>query len=357
MKNLLTVPILGLLAASPDPQEAPYCQYQPDWRGELMVIVEYAADDPDVPWRLEPFGKLELEEVKTDRGEVLKPRIFCPKVYGSGDADPRKPNGPIMGEEEQLIVWNLSKPEQPWKSIQRLAGSYDLIHGGSLHWLPFPEELNPGDDSDPYENEHLAAAGFELKHGVRLTPQLHVRASGPMPDFDEFILRTAEGEKLISHSGRSAMNSRGRQWDLLEHDLDTLQLVVRFDDGTELTVDDLPDSPKFKRIRGSKWKKAKMSLEIARVETLTPFLEGSYTKTNPKSPDALRSFVGWRWVSAKGELIDTRFYFRAGGVTSLEALCYVPTDLPKGARLEFGVLADARTERLAFEFTDIRAPK
>ena len=357
MKTLLTVPLLGLLATSPDTQEAPYCQNDPTWSRKLLIIAEYDLDDADTHWEI-TFNESKLEELRTDTGEVLRPEMFTPEIVRPGDRDPRVHGFEDLGEGEQLMVWEFSRPKQDWKSLERLAGSYELTHGGTQHWIPVPMDGEPDGEPVAWEDEHLAAAGFELKLGIKTVPQLQVKAKVAMGVLDEFILRDAEGEELFSRSSGGDLTTRTEEWNLdEEHDLSTLQLVVRFEDGSELVVDELPDGPKFQRIKGSEWKKKKMVLEIARVDTLAAYNEGPYTGHDAGGPKALTAYCGYRWVDSKGRDLDIFTLSQAGGLSSFSSSCPIPTDLPRGARLEFGVLVGATTERVEFEFTDLPAPK
>ena len=357
MKHLLALPLLGLLAASPDTQQAPYCQNDPTWSRKLLIIAEYDLDDADTHWEVS-FSESKLEELRTDTGEVLEPEMFTPEIVGPGDRDPRVDGFKDLGEGQRLMVWEFYRPKQDWSSLVRLAGSYELIHGGTEHWIPVPVDGEPDAEPVPWENEHLAAAGFELKQGLRTVPQLQVKAKVAMGVLDEFILRDAEGEELSSRSSSGDLTTRTEEWNMdEEHDLSTLQLVVRFEDGSELVVDELPDGPKFQRIKGSEWKKKKMVLEVALVETLTAYTVGSYTGHESGGPKSVAAYRGYRWADSRGRDLDIFTLSEGGGSSRFSSSCPILTDPPRGARLELGILVGARSERVEFEFTDLPAPR
>ena len=143
-----------------------------------------------------------------------------------------------------------------------------------------------------------------------------------------------------------------------EHNLSELKLIVRFEDGSELTVDELPDSSKFQRIKGSEWRKKKMTLEVALLPTRETYTEGSYTGHESGGPDSsLTVYRRYRWVDKRGQELDIFPLSRAEGVRHFSSACPIVHDAPRGARLQLGILVGTKSERVEFEFTNIGAPK
>ena len=115
---------------------------------------------------------------------------------------------------------------------------------------------------------------------------------------------------------------------------------------------------KFERVKGSEWRKKKMTLEIALLPTRMTYTEGPYSGHENGGPeDSLTLYRGYRWVDKRDRVLDIFALSQAEGTRTFRSSCPILMDVPKGARLQLGILVGARSERVEFEFTSIAAPK
>ena len=70
------------------------------------------------------------------------------------------------------------------------------------------------------------------------------------------------------------------------------------------------------------------------------------------------AYAKYRWIDSKGKKLDIFPESEATGFgKQFTTACRVPVDLPKGAKLEMGVLVGAKTEWLEYEYLDVPAPR
>ena len=199
MKALLLTAAL-LAAGTTVLEKKPYSINDPTWNDRFLVIQEFEAGD-DLPWDIEMGNHLDV--LKTDAGEIFRPDVmFTPSVVLPGDKDPRKPGYEKLEEGTHLLVWELSKPKTKWKSIQRLAGHYELTHGGETRWVDVPLMLEQGADPIDWEDETLEEAGFKLKARIEGLRMLQVQITKRPWEFDEAVLLD-EDDKEFAYQGSS----------------------------------------------------------------------------------------------------------------------------------------------------------
>jgi len=346
MKTLLPICWLAVTSFAATDSK-PYCLNDPSWSDRLLVVQEFREGD-DLPWDVDHGNHLDV--LKTDTGEVFRPDVmFTPKVVLPGDLDPRDGRGAKVPEGLHLLVWELARPTQKWSSIQRLAGHYELTHGGETRWVTVPLDLEQDAEPVAWEDETLKDAGFSLKARVEGVRMLEVKVTTSNWDLSEVALMDASGEELPSSSSSMSSDEVVYAFELGDLELEGLQVVARMDDGTRHTLEEVPDGAKYKRAKGSSWKKAGLQLET-RVAVVPRF--------SAKGTGNFDLYRKYRWLDAKGRALDLWPQSSAsGGGKAFATDCMVPTELPKGARLELGLLVGAKTEKLLYEHLDIPAPR
>ncbi|MEO2162845.1 MAG: hypothetical protein ABGY29_10005, partial [bacterium] len=67
---------------------------------------------------------------------------------------------------------------------------------------------------------------------------------------------------------------------------------------------------------------------------------------------------GCRWVSSSGKDlgIHPNFHY-GGGDKTVTVSCLAPTELPRGAKLQLGILVGAGWETISFLYENLKAPK
>ncbi|MBL6720360.1 MAG: hypothetical protein ISQ08_03020 [Planctomycetes bacterium] len=346
MKTLLPLCWLAVTSFAATDSK-PYCLNDPSSSDRLLVVQEFREGD-DLPWDVDHGNHLDV--LKTDTGEVFRPDVmFTPKVVLPGDLDPRDGRGAKVPEGLHLLVWELARPTQKWSSIQRLAGHYELTHGGETRWVDVPLMLEQGADPIDWEDETLEEAGFKLKARIEGLRMLQVQITERPWEFDEAVLLD-EDDKEFAYQGSSTTGDVWTQsFEIGDRELEGLRLVVRMDDGTEHTLDKFSEGAKYKRAKGSSWKKAGLQLET-RVAVVPRF--------SAKGTGNFDLYRKYRWLDAKGRALDLWPRSSAsGGGKAFATDCMVPSELPKGARLELGLLVGAKTEKLLYEHLDIPAPR
>ncbi len=345
MKTLLTLSLL--LLVGPSAQKGPYSLNCPNFSDRLLVVIEYDAGDEGMPWEVE---RARLTPMRTDAGELLDAdTMFTPRIVAPGDADPRSSGFKKLPKNKRLIVWELERPKKSWNKIKRLAGSYELTHGGEVHWIKVPGEGEPDAEPVKWEDKHLSEAGFNLKRGVRKISQLHVQLTGKVFAFDRFTLQDENGQELSSTSSSAEFKSYTEQFNLGSKELKDLTITVHMEDGTQLSIKEIPGASKYRRVRGSKWKKAGIT-----VQTRSANVQEYYAK----GTGDFDAYAKYRWIDSKGKKLDIFPESEAAGIgKQFTTACRVPMDLPKGAKLEMGVLVGAKTEWLEYEYLDIPAPR
>ena len=345
MKALLLTAAL-LAAGTTVLEKKPYSINDPTWNDRFLVIQEFKEGD-DLPWDIEMGNHLDV--LKTDAGEIFRPDVmFTPSVVLPGDKDPRKPGYEKLEEGTHLLVWELSKPKTKWKSIQRLAGHYELTHGGETRWVDVPLMLEQGADPIAWEDETLEEAGFKLKARIEGLRMLQVQITKRPWEFDEAVLLD-EDDKEFAYQGSSTTGDVWTQsFEIGDRELEGLRLVVRMDDGTEHTLDKFSEGPKYKRAKGSSWKKAGLQIET-RVAIVPRF--------SAKGSGDFDLYRKYRWVDRKGKVMDLWPRSTAsGGGKSFSTDCMLPEEA-RGAKLQLGLLVGAKTEKLSYEFLDVPAPR
>ena len=345
MKTLLT--ILLALCVNPGTLKGPYAIHCPNFSDRMLVVIEYDAGDEGIPWEID---RPKTTPMRTDAGELIDAdSFFCPRIVAPGHPDPRSTGAKVLGDGKRLVVWELERPKKDCKTIKRLAGSYELTHGGKVHWLDIPVDQEPGAEPTEWANEHLKEAGFVLKRGRRVVPQLHVKVSGKVFDFDKFQVLGDTGNEMESKTSSRGGKDYTEQFDLKGEDPKDLKLIVHLEDGTQITIDKIPAASKYRRLRGSKWKKAGIT-----VETRVTHVSEYYAK----GTGDFDAYANYRWVNSKGKPLNISPASEASGTkTTFTSACRSPLDLPKGARLEMGVLVGAVTEWLEYEYLDVPMPK
>lgn len=317
---------------------------EPSFGKGLFIVVERTGDDATAIWDVDDE---ELEEVVTDAGEVLKLTVFGMTFVSPGDRDPTRKGFEKLEEDRSLLVFRFRAPQQPVKSIVRVAGTYELLSGGEEHWIdvPFAEVIDPG----PWEDKVLTEAGFEITHGVREVQQLHLKVSGEVFDVSEVNLRLAgSDEDLHSVSSSGSFNSITYEFDIGVANVSKLTARIQLEDGTLVELGKLAHKSKFTKVKSAELAKAKLSLEVRQVVVREAFAEGL------GDYDLLR---GFRWVNKKGQKAGIFPHSQASGWDKyVNTSCRVPADLKRGVRLQLGVLVGTQRETVRFEYTNIDGP-
>lgn len=342
------ISLLGLAClASPTTQKGPYSLNCPRFSDRMLVVIEFDEGDPGFPWAIK---RAKTTPMRTDTDEFIEPdTMTTPRIVMEGRSDPRHEKGKVLENGKRLLVWELQRPKNPWTSIKRLAGSYNITHGGNLHWIEVPQNLKVGQEPVTWENEHLAAAGFELKGGWREVTQLHVNILGEGSDIKGIELLDANDGEMMARAWGETGTGYDAQFDLKGTDSKGHTLIVLMKDGSRLEVSKIPSGSKYRRVRGSKWKKAGLT-----VETRLTKLDEFYARGKGE----FSHYASYRWVNSKGIRLNI---FPTGGASgsgnSFMTTLRIPAKLPKGARLEFGVRAGSVTEWLEYEHLDVPAPR
>lgn len=345
MKALIVTSALVALGAAVA-EKQPYCLNDPAWSDRLLVVQEFEEGD-DLPWDIEMGNNLAV--LKTDAGEVFRPDVmFTPSVVLPGDKDPRKPGYEKLEEGTHLLVWELSRPTSPWKSIERLAGHYELTHGGETRWAEVPLMLELDAEPIDWEDEVLEEAGFKLRARIEGLRMLQVQITKRPWEFEEAVLLDEDDKEFAYQGSSTAGDVWTQSFEIGDRELEGLRLVVRMDDGTEHTLDKFSEGPKYKRAKGSSWKKAGLQIET-RVAIVPRF--------GAKGSGEFDLYRKYRWVDQKGKVMDLYPVSTAsGGGKSFSTDCMLPEEA-RGAKLQLGLLVGAKTEKLSYEFLDIPAPR
>ena len=356
-KLLLPIALVALAPSGAAPE--PSVRSMLDPRGfsnpDLLVVVEYEGEEA-ILWNMDDA---EVEEVRTDSGELLEPSFFSPALVMPGDRDPRISGYTPLAEGSQLVVFEFDAPEEEWKSIPRLAGSYELLHGGELHWVELPfEEVH---ESEPWEDEALAEAGFEFEYEVKLVPQLHIKCAGEHMDIDEVVLVDGEGvehgekrhrlqrlDDLYDNRGGMQENTQGvYEFDLEGIELEGLVALVRMEDESTIELDDLPERDTYRALRNRDLRDAGLELEVRRVEVREFSAQGAGN---------YESLMDFRWLDKRDEELHIFSHWSKSDFRGATLSARIPYELPRGAHLQLGVVSGATLERVSFEHLDIDAP-
>ncbi len=317
----------------------------PKFGKNLVLLQEFPAKKAATMWRIDDA---EVEEVKTDSGEVLKTSSYMFDLSVEGDSDPRSKRLAWLPADSAIISIEFRKEAQPFKTVPRIAGSYKLLHGGEERWVTLDHEALA--DVHPWEQEDLKEGGFELQGGVREVQLLKVTIKEGAMDVDKVHLRAAGSDELISsESSSGGLGYRVYEFRLTDVEREGLVAVLELDDSPEIVVENLPMGSKAKSAKSSELKQAKAKLESHVVTVPEVHAKGS------GDYDLIR---GFRWVSSKGKDLGIYPNYQfGGGKKTVSASCMAPSDLPRGAQLQFGVLVGARWETIDFLYEDLKAPK
>ncbi|MEO2164321.1 MAG: hypothetical protein ABGY29_17575, partial [bacterium] len=328
MKTLL---LAVLFLASPLGTEDYKLVRDPSFGGKnLMLLHEFPAKKAATMWRIDDA---EVEEVKTDSGEVLRTGSYMFDLSVEGDSDPRSKRLVWLPAGSAIISIEFRKETQPFKTIPRIAGSYELLHGGEERWVTLDHAALA--DVHLWEQEDLKEGGFELQGGVRAVQLLKVMLKDGAMDVDEVHLRAAGSDELISSWASSGgLGYRVHEFRLTDVESEGLVAVLELDEGPDIVVENLPMGTKAKAAKSGELRKAKLKLESHVVTVTEVHAKGS------GNYDLIR---GFRWVSSKGKDLGIHpNYHYGGGIKTVSASCMAPSDLPRGAQLQFGVLVGAR---------------
>ena len=345
MKTLL---LAVLFLASPLGTEDYKLVRDPSFGGKNLVLLhEFPAKQAATMWDIDDA---EVEEVKTDSGEVLRTSSYMFDLSVEGDSDPRSKRLAWLPADSAIISIEFRKEAQPFKTIPRIAGSYELLHGGAERWVTLDHEALA--DVHPWKQEDLKEGGFELLGGVREVSLLTLMIKDGGMDVEDVHLRAVGSDELISsESSSGGLGYRVHEFRLTDVEREGLVAVLEMEEGPEIVVENLPMGTKAKPAKSRELKKAKVGLEshVATVTEVHAKGTGNY--------DLIR---GFRWVSSSGKDlgIHPNFHYGTGAAPkSVQASCMAPRKLPRGAQLQFGVLVGARWETIKFLYENLKAPK
>lgn len=343
MKSLLLAVLF--LAVAPGTEDYKLVR-DPSFGGKnLMLLHEFPAKKAATMWRIDDA---EVEEVKTDSGEVLRTSSYMFDLSVEGDSDPRSKRLVWLPPGSAIISIEFRKEAQPFKTIPRIAGSYELLHGGEERWVTLDHAALA--DVHLWEQEDLKEGGFELQGGVRAVQLLKVMLKDGAMDVDEVHLRAAGSDELISSwTSSGGLGYRVHEFRLTDVEREGLVAVLEMEEGPAIVVENLPMGSKAKPSKSRELKQAKLKLESHVVTVTEVHAKGS------GDYDLIR---GFRWVSSKGEDlgIHPNYHF-GGGIKTVKVSCLSPTELPRGAKLQLGVLVGAGWETIKFLYEDLKAPK
>jgi hypothetical protein len=343
MKTLLLAVLC--LAVAPGTEDYKLVR-DPSFGGKNLVLLhEFPAKQAATMWDIDDA---EVEEVKTDSGEVLSTSSYMFDLSLEGDSDPRSKRLAWLPPGSAIISIEFRKETQPFKTIPRVAGSYELLHGGEERWVTLDHEKPT--EVHPWEQEDLIEGNFELQGGVREVSLLSVMVMDGAMEVDEVHLRAVGSDELISEeSSRGGRGYRVHEFRLTDVEREGLVAVLEMEEGPEIVVENLPMGSKAKAAKSRELKQAKLKLEshVATVTEVHAKGSGNY--------DMIR---GFRWVSSSGKDlgIHPNFHY-GGGVKTVKASCLAPTELPRGAKLQLGILVGAGWVTIKFLYEDLKAPK
>lgn len=339
--------VVGLTALPllPAPSGDVACLRDPVFGDDLLVVFAFEGDEAAALWAVDEES---LEEVRSDADEVLEPGTFGARIVRPGDPDPTRDGFRELGEGRCLLVFELEAAERPVRSIPRFAGTYELLHGGEERWVDVPFEKLA--DADDWEDDDLEEAGFTLTQGVRAISQVHVRLKGEVFDVNDVeLFAVGDDEGLMTHGATFDSDQVEYQFDLPEEQDVELVVRVSLSDGSTVELGDLPLRDAYRPVDSDELEAVDVELEVRSAIQHEAHAEGE------GDYDLLR---GFRWVDKRGDVLDDIWPSSqsSGFGTSVEMSCRVPTDLPRGAKLQLGVLVDAAWETISFEETDVPGP-
>lgn len=344
MKCFLFVGAALLAAAAVVPEESVYAVIDPVFHKDLFVVVELDGEDAATLWEVDDE---ELESVEAASGEVLQPGAFPLEYAAPGARDPLKSGYVEVEEGRALLVFKFRPPTGEVDSIPRFAGTYRGLRGGAEAWVEVPfEELEEG---VAWEDETLAEAGFELTRGVREVSLVQVRVKGETFDVDTIEVLAPDAEEPLSE-GDTRFEDEGIEYefDLPADDLEKVTVTVTLESGEAIVLEDVRLGEKYRAVKSDALKKADLSVEVRSAVVYETVARGT------GEFDMFRRF---RWTDKLGRKIDIWPSSAAhGGGAHITMTCRVPAKLPRGAKLQLGLLVGAEWEDVAFEYEDVPGP-
>ena len=208
----------------------------PSFGKNLMLLHEFSTEQAATMWSIDDA---EVEEVKTDSGEVLSTSSYMFDLSLEGDSDPRSKRLAWLPPGSAIISIEFRKEAQPFKIIPRIAGSYELLHGGVERWVTLDHEALA--DVHPWEQEDLKEGGFELLGGVREVSLLTLMIKDGGMDVEDVHLRAVGSDELISsESSSGGLGYRVYEFRLTDVEREGLVAVLELDEGLEVVVENLP---------------------------------------------------------------------------------------------------------------------
>lgn len=344
MKCSLLAGAALLAAGATVPDVSVFSVFDPVFGRDLFVVAELDGPDAAALWEVKDPT---CEEVATASGEVLTPTAFPLQYAPAGAAHPLKSGFVEVEEGRSLLVFKFRPPAGAVASIPRFAGTYRALRGGEEAWVDVPfEELEEG---VVWEDESLAAAGFELTRSVRPITVVQVRVEGEVFDVSRVEVRVpGVAEPLGEGDSKGDLGWIEHAFDVVGEAPASVSVTVALESGEAIVLEDVRLGDRYRAVESRALNEAKLGVEVRRGEVSEVWAEGEGTF------DLYRRF---RWTDRRGKELDLWPSSRtSGGGEHFEARCRIPGALPRGARLQLGVLVGAAWEDVAFAYEDVPGP-